>query len=290
MIKLSIITINLNNHIGLERTIKSVISQSYRNFEYIIIDGKSIDGSINKLHDLDKLHLPHIRLQWVSSSDSGVYNALNKGIRMASGEYLLFLNSGDFLHDENTLLKFGKSNLTEDIIVGDVIIKENYFTEKFKLEKVPKAITANYLFYNYLPHPSSFLRRTFFDKVGFYNEEYRIVSDWEFFLKALLLHGASYNVLGFPVGVFITDGLSCNPANAEMIEKEKQNVLFLNFPYFYPDYINYNLSLKELNSFKESIDYKLIEFFKYIGLMHFLNHAYKIIMKLKKLFNHKKVS
>ena len=92
--KLSIITINRNNAIGLEQTIKSVISLKYSNFEYIVIDGASTDNSI----DIIRKYASSITF-WISEPDKGIYNAMNKAVDFASGEYIFFLNSGDIFTD-----------------------------------------------------------------------------------------------------------------------------------------------------------------------------------------------
>ena len=98
MHQLSIVTINLNNKIGLEKTIVSVINQKYRNFEFIIIDGNSTDGSVDIIQKYqDKI------TYWISENDSGIYNAMNKGIANSKGEYILFLNSGDYLFNDSTI-------------------------------------------------------------------------------------------------------------------------------------------------------------------------------------------
>ena len=95
---ISIITVNFNDKIGLERTLESVFSQNFRNFEYLVIDGGSNDGSKDLLEkNSEKINY------WVSEPDKGIYNAMNKGISFAKGEYLIFLNSGDHLKNENSL-------------------------------------------------------------------------------------------------------------------------------------------------------------------------------------------
>ena len=96
MMSVSIITINRNNIIGLKTTIASVLNQKYSDFEFIIVDGASSDGSSDLIAAISSDH----RVKWVSEPDSGIYNAMNKGVRMSSKDYLLFLNSGDAFHDE----------------------------------------------------------------------------------------------------------------------------------------------------------------------------------------------
>ena len=113
---LSIITINFNNVAGLKRTVDSVLHQTADDFEYIIIDGASTDGSREFIESCSsKL------AYWVSEKDNGVYHAMNKGIGHARGDYLLFLNSGDYLNDAEVLARVFNRPLQEDIIYGDII-------------------------------------------------------------------------------------------------------------------------------------------------------------------------
>ena len=114
--KLSIITVNLNNAGGLQKTIESVVTQTWLDFELIIVDGDSTDGSVEVIQQFNDSAIP--QFHWVSEPDSGVYQAMNKGIRMAQGEYLLFLNSGDFLVDSNVLSQVFKFGFSADILFG----------------------------------------------------------------------------------------------------------------------------------------------------------------------------
>ena len=123
----SIITINLNNSTGLEKTIQSVTTQLFSDFEFIIIDGGSTDNSI----DVIKKYESEIT-SWVSEKDNGIYDAQNKGIAKANGTYCLFLNSGDYLFSKDALKKVFDSNLTEDIVYGNIIYHENGSTDRKK--------------------------------------------------------------------------------------------------------------------------------------------------------------
>ena len=119
--KYSIITVNFNNRDGLRKTIESVIHQTCRDYEYIVIDGGSTDGSVDVLKEYDK-NIDY----WVSEPDKGIYNAMNKGITQAHGEYLNFMNSGDCFYDKNVLENLCEKGLSSDIIVGrDYHFKES---------------------------------------------------------------------------------------------------------------------------------------------------------------------
>lgn len=210
--KLSIITINYNNSQGLRRTIESVIGQSFRNIEYIIIDGGSIDGS----KDIIEEYEDYISY-WVSEPDSGIYNAMNKGIRASHGEYLLFLNSGDVLHN-NTVLEsvdpcFGKAEL----LLGKVLYENSGQTND-----LPKEITMLRFYCKSVPHPSTFIRRDVMIKY-MYDESLRIVSDWKFFVQSFIFGNASYIQMDLIVTDFDTSGISAT--NKVLVERERRQVL-----------------------------------------------------------------
>ena len=121
MKKLSLITINQNNAEGLRRTIESVVFQTYIDYEYIVIDGASTDESVNILKQYDN------RITfWISEPDTGIYNAMNKGILKATGDYCLFLNSGDWLSDDRVLEEVFLHEITEDIVCGNAVFEKSH--------------------------------------------------------------------------------------------------------------------------------------------------------------------
>ena len=177
--KYSIITINYNKKDGLETTIKSVLGQTYKDFEYIIIDGGSTDGSVEVI----KKYAVQIDY-WVSEPDKGIYNAMNKGIRKATGDYLNFMNSGDCFYDNNVLEKVSSYNSDADFIVG----KDYHFDNKAQLGHAsiqPPRVTMMHFFMATLDHQSSFIKRELFKDTA-YREDYRLVSDWIFFTEKIV--------------------------------------------------------------------------------------------------------
>ena len=147
--KLSIITINYNNAIGLKKTIESLIEQSYQEYEYIVIDGGSDDGSKEVIWE----SLRYVS-SWCSEKDTGVYNAMNKGIMRATGEYLLFLNSGDYLYDSTVLEDVTSTLSGEDIIYGDLLYVENGVEREVCV--YPTTLNLDYFFEHSLGHPATF--------------------------------------------------------------------------------------------------------------------------------------
>ena len=151
--KYSIITINYNNRDGLRRTIESVVNQTFRDFEYIIIDGGSTDGSVEVI----KKYADRIDY-WVSEPDKGIYNAMNKGILQAHGEYLNFMNSGDCFYDEECLYKVSTSNLKADIIVGRDYHCNPQTGGEFRTI-FPRRLSMFTFCKSYLPHQSTFFSK-----------------------------------------------------------------------------------------------------------------------------------
>lgn len=146
--KLSIITINLNNKNGLSETISSVIAQTFTDYEYIIIDGQSTDGSLEVI----KQNANHIN-QWISENDHGIYNAMNKGLNLAKGEYCLFLNSGDSLYDSDVLQVLFSQSFTEDIISGGIEL----YSHTKKWISIPTPQHFSFYFHQWLATSSGYI-------------------------------------------------------------------------------------------------------------------------------------
>ena len=228
--KLSIITINLNNAEGLCKTIESVVSQTFTDYEYIIIDGASTDGSVDVIKQYADgiiIEQPSCRITyWVSEADNGIYNAMNKGIRVANGDYCLFLNSGDCLANNETLSYVLKNSFDSDIISGYVC--GNKYGEFFNIYP-PKEFTFRYLYSQNIPHQAEFIKRKLFDEIGFYNEQYQILSDYEFNIKAML-HNVSYLYINSLVTVVDLSGVSSDDCNQLKRVEEEKSILQSNFP------------------------------------------------------------
>lgn len=182
--KLSVITVNYNNKAGLQRTIDSVVCQTWRDFEWIVIDGGSTDGSKELLEQYQQ-HFAY----WCSEPDGGVYNAMNKGIARAKGDYLLFLNSGDALYDENVLQTIDDIHSSADIITGQAIRMD---TNEL-LRQYDKNLLMQ-LYHDTLNHQATFIKRELF-KDTCYDESLKIVSDWKFWLEEILWKKASVDVV-----------------------------------------------------------------------------------------------
>lgn len=212
--KLTIITINYNHLEGLKKTFDSVFMQTYRDFEYIVIDGGSSDGSKEYIEKhSDKI------THWVSEADRGVYHAMNKGLEVAQGEYVLFINSGDELYDVNTIDHVLPQLQGEDIITGDL----NFISEEKNYIGIGQdKVSFVYMYHNTIWHPSSFIKRECFEKVGFYDESLKICSDWMWFLLAIYKHQMKYKKINLIISKFYLDGISSSSENQKLIKQERE--------------------------------------------------------------------
>lgn len=220
--KLSIITINYNNLSGLQKTVESVLSQTWGNFEYIVIDGGSTDGSATYLESQSE-NIDY----WVSEPDKGIYNAMNKGIAKATGEYLFFLNSGDHLMDTLSLQEVQNHLFKEDVIYFNinVIHKESSYV----IEN-PAVLSFLYLHNNLPCHQCTFIHQSVFERVGYYDERLKIVADWKLLLQAILKHNVTYRKVDAVFSIFYKDGISSLPENQSIMEAERAQVLETEFP------------------------------------------------------------
>lgn len=244
--RLSIITINRNNSLGLEKTIKSVISQPQIPFEYIIVDGASNDGSVEVIQKYEQ-SLGN-RLKWISEPDKGIYEAMNKGVRMATGDYVQFLNSGDCLAGPNVVSSICQNLEANDnppILYGNmlkqmkdgVLLRDKCFAGQ--------EITFIGFYTGTLNHSASFIRKDLFAKYGLYDESLKIVSDWKWFLQAIILGGEKPVYVDLDVTVFDMTGIS--ETNKTLDKAERNQVLegLIN-PRFLSDYNRWGTSIQKI--------------------------------------------
>lgn len=211
--KLSIITVNLNNLDGLKKTVESVLSQTWQEFEYIVIDGGSTDGSQAYIESQS-----NCIDYWVSEPDTGIYNAMNKGIAKASGEYLLFLNSGDHFFDNDVLNNNIEQMQKNDLISFNLNIVGDNSTYLFSL---PDSLRFSDMYFDFMPHPATFIKKELFYTIGFYDEDLKIVADWKFFALALFRYNCSFLKVNKTLSTFYLGGIS---SHAEA-SNEKKSVI-----------------------------------------------------------------
>lgn len=217
MLKLSIITINYNNKAGLKKTIQSVVEQTFTNFEYIVIDGASTDGSVDVIEQYAD-QIAH----WISEPDSGIYNAMNKGIKAAKGQYCMFLNSGDWLCSQTVIQEAIDLSIKEDIVYGNMV--KVYPDGRLLCDKGPQRdqLTLGDMYFSTINHSSSFIKKELFITFGLYKEEYKIVSDWAFFLKVIGLERVNVKYIDLDINYFDMTGISNTQLKIRYKEKETE--------------------------------------------------------------------
>lgn len=237
--RLSIITVTYNNSAGLVRTIKSIASQTCKDFEYIIVDGASTDNSVEIIKD-NETHIS----KWISEPDTGIYNAMNKAVRMAIGDYCLFMNAGDELYSSTTVEEIYKLSFIEDFVEG------REFDVSFKCySKPPQEPTlAFYLFKGNNRHQASLIKRTMLLQHP-YDEKLKVASDLKFNVESIVIRNCSYKCIDTIIARYEGGGISRKNEHLD-----ERNAIFKNlFPKrIITDYLNlsynYTFPLKYVTS------------------------------------------
>ena len=213
--KVSVITINYNNRDGLRRTVESVVGQTTTDYEYIVIDGDSTDGSKDVIDEYAGKGID----KWVCEPDKGIYNAMNKGIARAEGEYCIFMNSSDTFYAPDVLERVIPQLRRAHYYVGDT------YREDFRgnLCRAPEKVTAQGLIRHPLQHQSTFIK-TCLLKERPYLESYKIVSDWEQMVYWLIMKDLTYWRLNLIVSRFNIEGFSSQKEQAKLLRREMKDV------------------------------------------------------------------
>lgn len=231
--KISIITVVFNGAVTLEDTIRSVIDQSYENIEHIIIDGGSTDATLDILrkYNGDVAY-------WVSEKDTGIYDAMNKGIALCTGEYVGMLNSDDMFSNENVVEEIAKqfSTTNADAIFSCLnIVDKNNLENIIRKYRVAK-LTSSLLRIGIMPaHPTFYCKKNCYEEAGFYKTDYKIAADFEMLVRLLIRQKISWSFLD-KVTVTMRSGgvsnggfMSSIKLNCEIIRACKENGLYTNW-------------------------------------------------------------
>ena len=215
--KYSIITVSFNSEKTIERTIKSVLTQNENDYEYIIVDGASKDSTIDIIKHNESLF--EGRLRWISEPDSGIYNAMNKGISVARGEYCLFLNSGDTFYEKDTLKKVLPC-LDMDFVCGNAVLK---YAGGMAEWDAPQTVDVLFFMQRFsVCHQSLFIRTSML-QLRPYNESFQIVADYEQIFYEIVVNHRTYKKVDLPVCYYGCDGISSNHENADSEKREVLN-------------------------------------------------------------------
>jgi glycosyltransferase involved in cell wall biosynthesis len=217
---ISIITVSYNAAATIEQTILSVVNQDFTDYEYIIVDGGSTDGTV----DIIKKYHDKIAL-WVSEPDKGIYDAMNKGNRLAKGEFIYFIGGDDLLFDELVLNKVSSYLIKErKVYYGNVLFKKRnvIYDGKFNLTKI---VTRN------ISHQSIFYPRGIFEKYSF-DTKYKIFADYDLNLKLYGNSSYSFDYISITIALFNDEGASGSNVLDASFEKDRLEIIKSNFPYW----------------------------------------------------------
>lgn len=203
--KISIITVCFNSELTIKRTIDSVINQNYNSFEHLIIDGNSIDNTLQiiksfKAKNIKEYNNSNSKLKYLSEPDNGISDAFNKGVNLSKGKFLLFLNSDDYLIDNSVLSKFDKYLIDENAIYCGNIFST--LESRF----IKSSIKKFYLDHEIL-HPATFIGEGVFEKIGLFDNSFKIAMDFEFFLRARK-YNVNFKYYNINISVFTENGIS----------------------------------------------------------------------------------
>ena len=305
--KLSIITINYNNAEGLRKTLASVASQTYADIEHVIVDGGSTDGSVEVIREYEQSLASRLsplasNLKWISEPDKGIYNAMNKGIeialgrrivnalnrselvedknkgiRMATGEYCQFLNSGDLLlnpHVTQQMIEhLDQINAQREEPIGVMYgnMKKVMPDGKILHDACNGGhdVTLNMFYCGCLNHSPAYILRALFDKYGMYDESLRICSDWKFYLQSLVLGDESIAYVNVDVTLFDMTGIS--ETNKDLLNSERNRLLEELIPAgILKDYDEFHFPM---------IQYRRLKKYHLWGLVYFIE---RVLFKLEK--------
>lgn len=239
----SIITICKNDLDNLKKTVKSVAIQNFKNYEYLIVDGGSNDGSLDYIKSIRNI-------KYISEPDNGIYDAMNKGINISNGSYICFMNSGDVFYDKvvlSNIAKQIKKNTKIDFLYGDVVCPKS----KSFYMRHPKKITEFFLYRTGICHQAWFIRKKIYKKIGGFNLSYKFLSDYDVLLKVILKKKIHYKHISLFVANYKGEGFSLSDIKTN--EKEKEiihKVYFTKRENFY-----YSFYLKVINFFRRILFY-----------------------------------
>lgn len=228
IVRLSIITVCRNEETRIVRTMDSVVGQTVKPFEYIVIDGGSTDGTTDIIRARAST-LAH----FASEPDNGIYDAMNKGLRAATGDYCLFLNAGDYLYADDVVERVLGTGLSDDILVGDIVC-ENPESGQRQFKQYADAVFNKHFFYDYtLPHQATFIRRSLFDTYGDYDPTFRIAADHDLFTRLIVRHGVLVRHVPITVSVYLTGGVSARLKAQGCMKPELARIRRANYPLAY---------------------------------------------------------
>ncbi len=195
----TIITVCLNIASTIRRTCESIVNQTFQDFQWIVVDGASTDGTL----DILKEYSSRINIL-ISEPDKGIYNAMNKGIKLATGEYINFMNGGDEFYNNAVLQKVVDTEPTADVIYGDIMVNTG---KTLYLHRNQRLLCPKSLYKQTISHPASFVKRSIMLRYRF-DESFKIAADYDFFTKIYFRKKYTFKRLDITIAIFYLDGIS----------------------------------------------------------------------------------
>lgn len=271
--RLSIITINYNNAEGLRKTLVSVATQTYHDIEHLVIDGGSNDGSVDIIKEYVNQSMMYDVL-WVSEKDKGIYDAMNKGVKKATGDYVYILNSGDALAAPDVVEKMMSILVggTIDVLLGNIV---RVYKNKTEYAPLPKAIddkkiddrltprpmdVSMYTFYRgTIPQDAAFVKRELYEKYGYFDEKLKICADWKLYLNMIALGDVKPMHVNIDVVLFDMTGVS--NTDSERLKTEKRTYLEEILPAsVLKDYDNHAFDIEQMDRLRKRHLYWFVYF------------------------------
>jgi glycosyltransferase involved in cell wall biosynthesis len=240
MPSVSIVTVSYNCKETISDTIKSVLAQTYSKIEYIVIDGASNDRTTDVIKSFG-----NSISKFISEPDRGIYDAINKGIKLATGDIIGILNSDDFFYDNGVVEKIVNAfyNNEIDAITGDVQFVDRINTSKITRYYSSKKFSISKFKYGFMPaHPSFYVKRELFEKLGYYKTDYKIGADFELLIRFLYINKIRFRYLEMPFVSMRTGGVSNKSIfsnytlNKEILRACKENGIHTNYLNIYSKY------------------------------------------------------
>lgn len=238
--KISLLTVSFNSEATIRDTIESILSQVYKDIEYIVVDGNSTDGTVNIL----KSYGSGIS-KWISEPDNGIYDAMNKAIKMASGEVIGILNSDDFYVNNKIVSSVARefSDLSIDVVFGDLVFVDPQDLNKTVRKYSSAKWNPHKFAWGFMPaHPTVFVRRKYYEMFGLFKTDYKIAADYELLIRFLYVHKLKYHYLQLTMvkmrrgGVSSRNLMSNIILNKEIIRGCRENGIKTNWLKVYPKY------------------------------------------------------
>lgn len=241
--KISIITVTYNSVSTLRDTMASVLAQTYQDIEYIVVDGASKDGTVDVIREFE----PQFggRMRWISEKDTGLYDAMNKGIQMATGDVVGIINSDDFYHRTDAITKVAAAFASPEIqaVYGDIRFVNPDNLNKTVRYYSSKNFSVKRFRYGFMPaHPTFFTYKRYFEEYGYYKTNYRIAADYELLTRFLAAHHLKAKYLNMDFMKMRTGGVSTASAknnillNREIVRACRENGIWTCMPLLFLKY------------------------------------------------------